>query len=303
MPLKHATETFFVFLLGVIIAVTGFFAALLPALPTGIIPWAVLFVLALLYPLFLSPIFRRDRADYYFRLLHWVPVAILLVWFLLQTATLYFPALSSVLVILTWGWTLPLVALGFVLITLFCLHVIRRREQRIALLLVALVPFTALALAFEFSEDDWNAQIASMLWNGGAWSQLLGTGSHLLTKVEPTTSGTGELANLAKSEDESEEAWRQRLRAIERRRERIEKRLEQGSSVSSEDESSSSSDEPDLAFVDMPDPEITGTGGELRDVDSKPNALPASGGGMAAMSILMIAGYTSTLHKRALARS
>src|SRR3989338_4009325 len=80
MPLKHFTETFLVVLLGAVIALTGLLAATLPPLPEGALPWGVLFVLSIIYPLLLLPLFQRRRADNSFRLLHWFPAMLLLVW-------------------------------------------------------------------------------------------------------------------------------------------------------------------------------------------------------------------------------
>ncbi|KKW38624.1 MAG: hypothetical protein UY85_C0027G0001 [Candidatus Peribacteria bacterium GW2011_GWB1_54_5] len=76
MPLKHTTETLLVFLLGTATVVTGIIIPSLTAPDMGIAPWAIVFVLAIAYPLALSGLFRRNRADYAFRLLHWMPALV-----------------------------------------------------------------------------------------------------------------------------------------------------------------------------------------------------------------------------------
>ena len=80
MPLKHTTETFLVFLLGIVILIVGLLLPTLPDLPAGAVPWTILFVLTLLYPLSLFFLFRNRRADHALRLLHWFPAAMMLVW-------------------------------------------------------------------------------------------------------------------------------------------------------------------------------------------------------------------------------
>ena len=88
MPLKHFTETFLVVVLGAVIALTGLLTATLPNLPDGALPWAVLFILSVVYPLSLYSLFQRRRADNTFRNLHWFPAGMLLVWLMLQGAVL-----------------------------------------------------------------------------------------------------------------------------------------------------------------------------------------------------------------------
>jgi len=302
MPLKHATETLFVFLLGLVIVLTGFFVANLPLLPEGIWAWSLLFVLTLIYPLALSPLFRRDRADYSFRLLHWVPMAMLLLWFALQSLALYVPSVEPVVRFYTWGWTFSGVLIGFVLVLSFCLHVIRRRVPRTALLLAAFVPFTALGVMSEVGNNTWNEQITETLWSGGLYTMfqsggvLMGlTGQGDLLHGLGDKGGSGEKiadnTNLQTSEDPMEEAWRERLRAIERRRERIEDRL---AKLEEEDAMQSS-----VAMIeDVMQKDDTGTGA-MREVRTKPAQLPDSGAGMGAFSLAMLASYCGVLHSRA----
>ena len=147
MPLRHSTETALLIILGLVIAVTGFLIATLPPLPGGILPWAVLMALSVAHPILLTPFFRARRADTPLRSMHWFPAAMLLVWFLIEAATLYLPILSSTQAVYTVLWTLPAVALGILTLVLYCLNVIRRRVPRISALLLTFIAFVALAFA------------------------------------------------------------------------------------------------------------------------------------------------------------
>ena len=103
MPLKHATETFLVFLLGAVILLTGLLLSTLPDLPAGAVPWTILFVLSILYPLALFALFRRRRADHAFRLLHWFPALMLLLWLGVEIVALEVPRAYSFIGWYTWG--------------------------------------------------------------------------------------------------------------------------------------------------------------------------------------------------------
>lgn len=223
MPLKHATETFLIVVLAVAVIVTGMVMQTLVSLPEGIVPWAILFVIASLYPLLLGKLFRENRADYAFRLLHFVPAIMLLVWLLLQALTLLFPVFENILRWYTWGWSLPAVATGIFLMVGFVLKVIRRWTKRIAFLAILFLPFIVLAVTNEM--QGWHQQMASALWQGNWWQiDQDGTGTQV--------AGGGDVlggVNLQHSSDPSEEAYRERLRALERRRERIARRLAQSS--------------------------------------------------------------------------
>ena len=113
MPLKHTTESTLIVILALVIAVTGLLASTLPSLPEGGLPWAILLVLAALYPILLMPLFKARRADTPFRTLHWFPVAMLLLWFAIEAATLYRPSLGKLQTYYSIAWMLPAVAVGF----------------------------------------------------------------------------------------------------------------------------------------------------------------------------------------------
>lgn len=149
MPLKHHTETAYMIFLGLIICVLGFFLALLPHIPAGLPYWFIFLVLSLLYPLILAPTLRSNRADYEFRMMHWFPFSMVVLWLVLELVgpKAYF------LRILQLGffflWSLPLVGLGIFFLILFATHVIRRRFIRITVLSLFLVLFTFGALSAE----------------------------------------------------------------------------------------------------------------------------------------------------------
>src|SRR3989344_1550546 len=106
MPLKHLTETVLIVVLGIITIVTGILTDTLPLLPNGIIPWAILLGATLLYPLVLYPLLRSNRADYFFRALHFAPAFMVLLWLLIQVVALRDPSFLIIHQGYTWGWTL-----------------------------------------------------------------------------------------------------------------------------------------------------------------------------------------------------
>jgi hypothetical protein len=168
MPLKHLTETVLVFVLGLVLVLTGVLLAAIPALPQGILPWMIVLVLVLAYPFSLYPLLKRNRADYAFRVLHFVPAILAILWLLLELATLSVPSVRSALHVFTFGWTLGGVAIGFILLAVFCLHVIRRRLPRLFLLALLFVPF----VAFGIGSERWKApqHLTAFLWQGDWWN-------------------------------------------------------------------------------------------------------------------------------------
>lgn len=160
VPLKHSTETAYMFILGLVICLAGIAAALLPNLPAGMKYWAILLIVSVLYPLVLSRTFKSNRADYEFRMLHWFPAGIFILWFVLQLVA---PRLEF-LRILTLGffflWSLPLVALGIAFIIIFAIHVLRRSRLRVTTLAIVLALFTAGALYAEASNVNPRLQAA-----------------------------------------------------------------------------------------------------------------------------------------------
>ena len=277
MPLKHFTETFLVVVLGAVIALTGLLTATLPSLPDGALPWAVLFIVSIVYPLSLYSLFQRRRADNSFRNLHWFPAVILLVWLALQGVVVGSTVENESVVLYSWGWTLAPVLLGFVFLVLFCLKVIRRRTPRLIFLGLILIPFAAAAFLSE-QEGHWETELATVLWSGDFWS--VDETGFLASWIEST-----EEKNLEPSEDEQEEDWRERLRMQERREQRIAARVDTGDEDTPVEESSSSA------------------GREYESVSSRPSELPNSGFGWNLIILTMIAAYCATLNESARKRA
>jgi len=300
MPLKHTTETLLVFLLGTATVVTGIIIPSLTAPDMGIAPWAIVFVLAIAYPLALSGLFRRNRADYAFRLLHWMPAILLLLLFLMQAGIRTLPFIASVLDWYTWGWTLPGVATGFFLLVYFCLRVIRRWTKRLVLLVVLFVPFMVGAVASEHY-TTWNQEIASVLWEG-EWWKLEKDGAGLVAQVDSPSEEASSEKNLEASADPVEESYRERLRAIENRRERIAARLEErhaGEEESTGEEEGEESEEAAPVVEEVSSAESV----SMREVSSMPSRLPSSGLSWAAIILTMLGLYTATVHARTRKRS
>ncbi|MFH0851402.1 MAG: hypothetical protein V1876_01500 [Candidatus Peregrinibacteria bacterium] len=282
MPLKHATETFLVFLLGVVILLTGLLLPTLPDLPAGAVPWAILFALSILYPLSLFALFRRRRADHAFRLLHWIPALMLLLWLAIEVVALELPRTLLMMNWFTWGWTLSAVTVAFILLLSYCLQVVRRRVTRVTLLLLAFIPFVGGALASE-QTTHWDRQLASVLW-GGEWLQQL-EGKEILGVRLAGRLPTEQ--NLSASSDAGEEGWREKLRQAEqRRREAREQKL-----------NASSGSVIATLIPSLPSTALNGT--ELNNAKTQPSKLPSSGPEMAVFILLMLAGYTGVLHDRA----
>lgn len=164
MPLKHATETLLVIILGAVLALTGFVLSILPPLSVSIVPWTVAFVASLLYPLSLYPMFKERRADYEFRAFHFAPAVLLLLWMILDLLSSAFPFVAFLLSWFTWGWSLPIVFLLFLLLVWFCFKVLRQWIGRLIMLGIILVPFLLLAVLSE--QFRWNRSIGMSLWQG-----------------------------------------------------------------------------------------------------------------------------------------
>ncbi len=282
MPLKHFTETFLVVTLGVAIALTGLLVSTLPPLPDSALPWAVLFVLSIIYPISLQSLFQRRRADNFFRNLHWLPAAILFGWLILQVIAITTSLTYEKMWFYTWGFALVPVLLGFILLVSFCLKVIRRRVPRLTFLALVLVPFTALAL---FSEQggDFEKELAAVLWQADFWTV---EETKFLTAWMDTKTQSGK--NVEVSSDPSEEKWREQLRQQQEREKEIAMRAssDSSSSVSSSVPSSYSSSS-----------QLT-----IASVSSRPSTLPDSGLSWTLIISLLIIGYSATVHARSVKR-
>ncbi len=162
MPLKHFTETLLIALLAVVTVVMAILTRAMPAFPVGFLPLVLLTVAGLLYVAVLYPLLKRDRADYPFRLLHFVPAALPFAKLVGGALALKAPFLLPAAKAIGWGWMLLPVALFFFLVVWFCLSVIRRRVPRLGILALLFVPYAALAVMSE-SQPAWNKTLTAML--------------------------------------------------------------------------------------------------------------------------------------------
>jgi len=262
MPLKHGQETWLVFFLGIAMVAAGITAATLPPLPAGAMQWGGAFLLSFLYSLLLHPMLREHRADYAFRLLHWVPMWILLLWLVLQLIGLFVADLEFVVRWMTWGWALPLVTLGFFLLFVFCVRVLRRRRFRVTLLALLFLPFAVLAILSEQPDINFNHRIVAAVWDAPLWNVL-----------QQTSETERDQRQIARDEDQEPQAV---------------------AGVFGSDTTSAGLLPSTLPTALQPG----GTGAHIRDVASRPNGLPQAGFGWGAISLLLLAGYCGTLHAR-----
>lgn len=160
--------------LGIVIAATGFVCALLPAFPAGIFYWCIAFALTVLYPLLLASFFKANRADYEFRMLHWTPAAITVLWLFFELLSYRFEVAHTAQIGFFALWSLPLVALGIVLAIVFSAHVIRRRDVRITFLVLLLAGYSAFAYAAQV--NGWNEPLQAALFPQGGISTVAANG-------------------------------------------------------------------------------------------------------------------------------
>lgn len=304
MPLKHRTETLLITALTIVILLTGFLIASLPNLPTGIVPWSILFIASLAYPLLLLPLFRRDRADYEFRWLHWIPSILLLIWLLLAVLQLIWPVVGAIKAAYTWGWLLPSMAISLLLLFLFCTKVIRQWAKRSLAIILLFVPFMAIAL-WSASSPQYEKNIQAALWQSN-WAVSLQTGiSNLIAKIPQTSKDSNaqqQIAygssssfkteksaeagvNLAASSDPNEEKWRSFLRTYEGYSEIS----QQNSSVSIVGKNSSITTQTSSSAAN---------GIIIGQNSSVPTHLPTSGMSLFVLIGTLLAAYCTTLHKR-----
>ena len=268
MPLKHLTETLLVVILGIVVVLTGILLSLLPPLPRGAVPWALVSAAMIAYPLGLYRLFREHRADYWFRVLHFAPLFLCLLWALLALVARRDPLFLSLYRGFVWGKSAAGVLLILFLVALFCLHVIRRRIPRLsALLLTALVFIGIVAMPARTWED-------AVAWIGGSLSGSETTKDASGTLVAVQSSGK----NLAPSSDPGEEAWRQKLRDAERKPGRDTATVGVKSTLSMQ---------------------VSSTHSSVAPVIKKPGRLPSAGFDAEAMASVFVAGYAGVLHARA----
>ena len=295
MPLKHFTETFLILVLALLVLLAGVVVDTLPLLPEGALPWAISFAVALLYALAVYPMLKQNRADYSFRVLQFLPAGMLVLWLLIQLVALQEPRLLAVHQWYTWGWSVVSVVLGFLLLMVFCLNVIRRRIPRIALLLLLLVPFVGFAFASE-RYLHWDNTVSSLVWQGNWWD-LVGTGTFLAET--PDEIALDHNKNLDPSENPQEEAWRRRLRALDARRKEIaDRRSSSSSAVVAQASSSKKSSVAPLPSSSSQKSERSSSSTPII-AKTPPPRLPSSGPGLGVFVITMFAGYTGIIHDRA----
>jgi len=148
--------------LAIMVCLVGFLAALLPHLPAGLSAWGILLAVSVVYPIVLQPTLRVNRADYEFRLLHWFPAGILLLWAFLEVTSPRVKFLYILQLGFFYLWSLPIVVLGVCFLMLFAVHVIRRSTVRVTLLSLLLAAFITGAVAAEIR--NWNPRLQTVLF-------------------------------------------------------------------------------------------------------------------------------------------
>lgn len=270
MPLKHLTETVLIVLLAIATIATGVVVSTLPHLPEGFFPWSLVLLATILYPAIFYPLFKNNRADYAFRALHFAPVALTLLWMFIEIALLKDPRFSVVHNIYAWGWSAIAVSVVFLFLGIFCLQVIRRRIPRLALLVLLLAPFIAVAYVSE-KRMQWHPRLAALLW-GEENVQIAQQNGAASSGLAPSSRGE---KNLSTSSVSEEEAWRQKLREVE-----------QGT----------------VHSVTGPKTGVDAVGsllGQMSSAVTPPKSkLTKSGGEFEALLIVFIAAYAGTLHRK-----
>lgn len=281
MPLKHSTETLLVIVLGVLLLVTGAILDVLPSLPEGTVLWGVAWALSVAYPLLLYPVLKERRADNSFRMLHFFPMGMLLLWLILEIASFYRPEVAFVNGLYTWGWSVLVVTIGFIALFGFSWHVLRQRNLRVAILTVLFVPFALLAVGGEVTPV--RSLVADSLSRVALVADVL-----KLSPLDDEDIREDE-KNLVASADHEEESWRMRLRRMERRQDRIEV------TSSSRSTEPPSIREPQKDVLITRDAPVT-----YGDTVEPPPDLASSGfmGGVDILGVVMIAGYCGILHRR-----
>ncbi len=286
MPLKHSTETWLVALLGVAIVLAGVACAILPSPVHAPLLWILLFAVSLAYPLSLYPLFQARRADYEFRVLHFLPALILFVWLILELLLSYIPSIGGLMSAYRWGWSLPAVLGSLAALVWYCLHVIRQRAARLRFLALLFVPFVILGILGE--NFQWPEQLASVL-SGSSSSIVTGSGTTIIAgTVSSETS-----SNLNPSSDPDEEKLRMALRRQERRKARLlEMQNEPVAVHGAKDGIAMIGRYSSLIAANIP-------GGT-----NPPPHLPSSGiGGVEAVALMFVAAYCAILHERARRRT
>ncbi len=264
MPLKHNTETLLVFFLGLAIVATAIVCVFLPPVTVSVWPWVAAFILALAYPVALYPLFRERRVDRPFRLLHFTPALLLVLWLVADLIAGWRTSFAPAQDWLTWNGMIVPVAIILALIVWFCLSVIRQRVSRIALLAVLLAALAAFGFLNE--RNRWDRQLATTLWG---------------------QSGSLILAGDPQPEPDTPEArWRAQLRLMEERSRAI--RNGETSSIANASTSSRSS--------------ILIAAGASSSTSSVPPNLTHAGPVMDSLILLTMSGYCAALQRKTIKR-
>lgn len=273
MPLKHTTETRLVIVLGGILVGVGFSVRLLPPLPNGAFLFGGLWLLSLLYPLLLLPLFRARRAEYAFRILHFLPSLLLLMWAAFPVLRSSGVPTGSIEEWYTWEQGLLPIVFSMLLLLLYCLRVVRQRISRSIVLSTFLLFFVVASVHGQFW--SWSDKL-------GSWRDLLAFSSK--APLEDTSSAV----NTDPSSSLGEEVWRMRLRRMHRRQGRL---LQDDGLV----------DRPALPMRGAP--VLLQASSSSHSVGSgsstTPPKLVSSGMGLEWSVVLLLALYTGILHVRA----
>jgi hypothetical protein len=192
------------------------------------------------------------------------------------------------------------VTVGFFLLLVFCLQVIRQRARRVLLLALLFIPYATAGFLAEQPQFTFNQRLAALLWGHDIWGiASLQSGSNLIAQGGSQSSAL----NLAPSSDPSEERWREALRAFQRRMQDVVSfnGAETGVTTGSTQSAAALVGEripPQIPEL-PPSLQRGGTGARIREVASKPNGLPQSGFGVEVAALTLVGGYCATLHARA----
>jgi len=281
MPLKHPTETLLMFLLSLAIVATGVVMSILPAFPDGAAFWGIAWIVSVAYPVFLYPFLRLRRADYVFRVLHFVPMTMLLLWMVLEVGSLYSGDIEVVRAWYMWGSGIIAVTVSFVLLSFFSWNVIRQRGLRLVLLTFVFVPFAVLGVGE--SQFGMQSNFTGLLTQVSEWKERLLNGE--------VFDEEGSEKNLLASADQEEEVWRMRLRRMERREDRIDSKDNGGS------QNHVPTDPPKDVLIAPRD--RTSSSSSVQSAGLPPALVSSGIGGMEVVGLFLLAGYCGLVHHRA----
>lgn len=189
--------------LALVMCISGFLIGVLPDLPFAFPYWLLIALLTLVYPLALSRTFKTNRADYEFRMLHWLPFIMSILWIAFQ----FLGPKAKILKIFQMGffflWSLPLVAVGIAFLIIFSVHVIRRRRIRIIVLSIFLALFTIGAVTSEAMGFDYHIRRAMYPPYPKLMATVQDTANNLRIAIATLTGTAGETPSSASSSSSS----------------------------------------------------------------------------------------------------